>query len=72
MGQSWFESQKQKLAAQTRHQANQNRKQELHQWAGWLAEAKAEHQELLNMKIETPEHRIPGRVERILARQKAA
>ncbi len=67
-----FESQKQKAEQEARKQANENRKQELHKSRVWLAEAKAEHQELLNMNLETPETRVPGRVERILARQKAA
>ena len=66
-------------ADETRKQANENRtqaaemrKQELHKYGVWLAEARAEHQELLNMNLETPENRVPNRIERIIARQKAA
>ena len=33
-----------------------------------MLQAQAEHQELLNFNLETPESRIPGRVERIIAR----
>jgi low affinity Fe/Cu permease len=74
-----FESQKQKQAADARRETNENRKQaaetrkqELHKFDVWLAEARAEHQELLNMNLETPENRVPNRIERIIARQKAA
>ncbi len=67
-----FESQERHQADEARKQSNENRKQELHQYSVWLAEAKAEHQEFLTMQLETPENRIPNRVERLLARQKAA
>ena len=67
-----FESQKLAQAEQTRRQSVENRKQDLHKPAVWLAEAKSEHQELLNARLETPETRIPNRVQRILARQTAA
>ncbi len=74
-----FESQK-RLAAdaarresnQTIRQNNENRQAELHKFQVWLAEAKAEHQEVLTMNIETTETRIPNRFERIRARQQAA
>jgi hypothetical protein len=39
-----FESQKRKEAEETRRQANENRKQDLHQWAVLLAGAKIDHQ----------------------------
>jgi low affinity Fe/Cu permease len=39
-----FESQKQSEADQTRREAAENRKQELHRWAVLLAEAKLDHQ----------------------------
>jgi low affinity Fe/Cu permease len=39
-----FESQQQKQADHTRHEAAENRKQELHKWAVLLAEAKLDHQ----------------------------
>ncbi len=67
-----FESQQLKKAEQARKQQIENRKQDLHKCDIWLAEAKAEHQELLNARLETPETRIPNRVQRILARQQAA
>ncbi len=67
-----FESQKRREAEEARKQASENRKQELHQYGVWLAEAKAEHQEFLTMQLETPENRMPNRIERIIARQKAA
>jgi hypothetical protein len=44
-----FESQQQKKADQTRREAGENRKQELHRYTVLLAEAKADHQDLLNM-----------------------
>lgn len=61
-----------KEAAQVIRQNTENRRQELHKFDVWLAEAKAEHQEQLNARLETPETRIPNRLERILARQQAA
>ncbi len=67
-----FESQQLKNAEQARKQQIENRKQDLHKCDIWLAEAKAEHQELLNARLETPETRMPNRVQRILARQQAA
>ena len=67
-----FESQKLKQAAQARQQSSETRKQELHKYAIWLAEAKAEHQELLNAQLETPEMRNPDRLNRVRALQTAA
>ena len=66
------ESQKRIEAEEGRRQADENRKQELHKFNVWLAEAKYEHQEVLTMNIETPETRIPNRIERTRARQQAA
>jgi choline dehydrogenase-like flavoprotein len=43
-----FESQKHKQADQTRREAGENRKQELHRWNVLLAEAKLDHQLLDN------------------------
>ncbi len=64
------------------HQMKQNRarqqaeaharRQELHKWSVLLAQAKVDNQELQNMKLETPEHRISGRVESIIAAENAA
>jgi hypothetical protein len=67
-----FESQQQKLKDQARREAAENRKQEVHKWNVLLAQAKVDNQELQNMRLETPEHRIHGRVERILAAENAA
>ena len=67
-----FESQKLAQAEHNRKQQIENRKQDIHKLDIWLAEAKAEHQELLNHNLETPETRNPNRVKRILARQTAA
>ena len=67
-----FESQQHKQADQTRRAAVENRKQELHKWKVLLAQAQVDNQELLNMQLETPEHRIHGRVERIIAAENAA
>ncbi len=46
-----FESQKRIVADQTRREAGENRKQELHRYNVLLAEAKADHQDLLNMNL---------------------
>jgi hypothetical protein len=62
----------QKQADQTRREAAENRKQDLHGWAVLLAQGKVDNQELQNMRLETPEHRIPGRIERIIAAENAA
>jgi hypothetical protein len=67
-----FESQQHRRADHTRREAAEIRKQELHKWSVLLAQAKVDNQELQNMRLETPEHRIQGRVERILAAEKAA
>ncbi len=55
-----------------RKQAIEIRKQDMHKCYVWLAEGKAEHQQLLNARLETPETRIPGRMERMKARLQAA
>jgi hypothetical protein len=67
-----FESQKRREADQTRREAAETRKQQLHRWAILLAQGKVDNQELQNMRLETPEHRIPGRIERIIAAENAA
>jgi hypothetical protein len=53
-------------------EAAEKRKQEVHKWNVLLAQAKVDNQELQNMRLETPENRIHGRVERILAAENAA
>lgn len=50
-----------------RQTAAENRKQDVHKTHFWMLQTKAEHQELLNANLETPETHIPGPVERILA-----
>ena len=67
-----FESQSHKQADHIRREASENRKQEVHRWNVLLAQAKVDNQELQNMRLETPEHRIHGRVERIIAAENAA
>jgi len=63
-----FESQERKRNEESRKQAAEQRKQDAHKTKLWMLQAQAEHQELLNFNLETPESRILGRVERILAR----
>jgi hypothetical protein len=67
-----FESQKRQEADHTRREAAEKRKQDLHRWNVLLAQAKVDSQELQNMRLETPEHQIHGRVERIIAAENAA
>jgi hypothetical protein len=47
-----FESQKLKIAAESRRDSAEKRKQELHQLAHMLAEAKLTHQQILNSNLE--------------------
>jgi len=47
-----FESQKPKEADHIRRESSENRKQELHKWSVLLAEAKVDHQLLLNSTLE--------------------
>ena len=67
-----FESQRRAKEDHARKQSIETRKQDLHRFNVWLAEAKAEHQELLNHRLETPEMRRTDRVQRILSRSQAA
>ncbi len=67
-----FESQQRKQAEEARRQAVENRRQELHKWSVLLAQAKVDNQELQNMKLETPEDRISGRVDRVIAAETAS
>ena len=46
-----FESQQQKKAQQERREAGEKRRQELHQYAVLLAEAKVDHQMILNSNV---------------------
>jgi hypothetical protein len=67
-----FESQKQKAADQTRREAAENRKQELHRYAVLLGEAKVDHQELLNMNLRHSMAPVVSAESRSLEAQKAA
>ncbi len=59
-------------ADHARREAAEKRKQEVHRWNVLLAQAKVDNQELQNMRLETPEHRVQGRVERTMAVENAA
>ncbi|MGI9074798.1 MAG: hypothetical protein ACR2JB_26560 [Bryobacteraceae bacterium] len=50
-----FESQQHKQADHTRHEATENRKQELHRWNVLLAEAKLDHQLMQNIMLRVDE-----------------
>ncbi len=50
-----FESQTRKAADESRKQSNENRRQELHQFAVLLAEAKVEHQQVLTSGARLPQ-----------------
>jgi hypothetical protein len=47
-----FESLQQKKAQETRREAAEKRRQELHRWAVLLAEAKVVHQQVLTLNLE--------------------
>jgi hypothetical protein len=51
-----FESQQQKQAQESRREATEKRRQELHQWAVLLAEAKVNHQQVLTLNAEMDVH----------------
>ncbi|HEX3683009.1 MAG TPA: hypothetical protein VHU83_10745 [Bryobacteraceae bacterium] len=51
-----FESQKHKQADQSRRESAEMRKQELHRFAVFLAEAKVTHQQILNLNLEMDSH----------------
>ena len=67
-----FVSQQRKQAEETRRQAAEKRKQELHKWAVLRAEAEVDHRVLLNLNLQTPEHTVSVGPERIIATQNAA
>ncbi len=67
-----FESQKRKEAEETRRQSNETRKQELHQWAVLLAEAKVTHQQVLTSGAKLPLMRAAVEEETRALAQKAA
>jgi hypothetical protein len=55
-----FESQKHKQADQTRREAGENRKQELHRYSVLLIEAKFEHQDLQNFSLRQSRATVPS------------
>jgi hypothetical protein len=67
-----FESQKQKEADQTRRDAGEDRKKELHQYAVLLAEAKFEHQKLQNFNVRHSVAPVSGTECRAMEATKAA
>ncbi len=66
------QSQKHKEAEQTRRQSNETRKQELHQWAVLLAEAKVTHQQVLTSGAKLPIMKAAVEEETRARAQKAA
>lgn len=67
-----FERQRRFEAELQRKNSIEQRKQDRHKWDMLLAQVTYEHQELKNLQLETPECRIPNRVQRILAADQAA
>ena len=67
-----FESQKQRGAAEARRVAAENRKQELHQWAVLLAQAKVDRQQTLNSNAKLPKSTSASEQEPRTKVQKAA
>ena len=67
-----FESQQQKKADQGRREATESRKQELHRYAVLLAEAKVDHQNLLNMNLQHSMGTVSSTENRPNEAQKAA
>jgi hypothetical protein len=67
-----FESQKRKMAAESRREAAEKRKQDLHEFAVLLAEAKLDHQLLQNSSLDSTNRRASGRPNGDFAAEKAA
>jgi hypothetical protein len=67
-----FESQQRQQAEEARKQAVEKRRQELHKWKVLYAEAEVDHQVMLNLNLQTPQHRITVGPERIIATQNAS
>ena len=67
-----FESQQHKEADQTRREAGENRKQELHRYAVLLGEAKVEHQGLQNFVLRRSATPVSSGESRPMEAQKAA
>jgi hypothetical protein len=53
-----FESQRREQVAESRREAAEKRKQDLHQWAVLLAEAKVSHQQVLTLNAEMDAHSL--------------
>jgi hypothetical protein len=67
-----FVSQQRQAEEHARRQAAEKRKQELHKWKVLRTQAEVDHRVLLNMNLQTPEHRITIGPDRIRAAEKAA
>ena len=67
-----FVSQKRQEAEETRRQATEKRKEELHQWRVWLAQAKTDHENVKRLSIETDMNLALYREKRLADVSKAA
>ena len=67
-----FESQERKRAEETRRQANENRKRELHKWKALFAQAEVDHRVLLNGNLAGPGGQLSVTIPRIIAAENAA
>jgi hypothetical protein len=67
-----FVSQELKQNRARQQAADEVRKQELHKWRVLRTQAEVDHRILLNLNLETPEHRISVGPDRIRAAEKAA
>ena len=67
-----FVSQQRQTEAHARKQAIEKRKQDIHKWKVLQAEAEVDHQILMNVNLQTPEHRITVGPQHIIAAEKAA
>ncbi len=67
-----FESQRRQAEEHARKQAIEKRKQDIHKWKVLEAEAEVDHRILLNMNLQTPEHRITVGPQHIIAVENAA
>ena len=67
-----FVSQQRQAEEHARKQAIEKRKQELHKWKVLQAQAEVDHRILLNVNLQTPEHRITVGPQHIIAAEKAA
>jgi hypothetical protein len=67
-----FESQQRKEAQESRRESTEKRKQELHQWAVLLAEAKVNHQQVLTLNAEMDSHEVAAAQNRSMKVEQAA